>query len=60
MQAEKIRSWRPWQSSTGPKTDEGKQTASMNARKHGGYSAEMIALRRMLREHDKMLKWMIQ
>lgn len=55
MQAEKIRGWKPWQSSTGPKTDEGKQTASMNAWKHGVYSKETQALIRLLKAYDKAL-----
>ena len=31
-QAEAIRRWKPWERSTGPKSDEGKRVASQNAR----------------------------
>lgn len=34
-QAELIRQWQPWKSSTGPKTIEGKTVASKNAVKEG-------------------------
>lgn len=34
-QAELIRTWRPWESSTGPKTDGGKAAVSANAYKGG-------------------------
>jgi len=34
-QAELIRSWKPWEKSTGAKTDKGKAKSSMNA--HRGY-----------------------
>ncbi|MDD2934720.1 MAG: hypothetical protein PHO76_12625 [Methylotenera sp.] len=48
-QAELIRSWKPWQSATGPKTLTGKSVASMNADK--GYQWTQIhALRRLLRK----------
>lgn len=35
---------KPWESATGPKTDMGKSTASDNARKHGAYDADILAL----------------
>lgn len=34
-QAEAIRRWKPWEKSTGPKTEEGKARVSLNAWKHG-------------------------
>lgn len=34
-QAELIRRWRPWERSTGPRTEEGKQAVSRNAWKGG-------------------------
>lgn len=34
-QAEAIRGWKPWERSTGPKTEAGKTASSMNAEKHG-------------------------
>ena len=42
QQAERIRDWRPWEHSTGPRTAEGKAAASRNGWK-GGH-------REMLRE----------
>ena len=47
-QAELIRQWQPWASSTGPKTTEGKARSSRNAYK-GGYLQELRALNRELR-----------
>ncbi len=35
-QAERIKQWRPWERSTGPKTPEGKRIVSRNARKTNG------------------------
>ena len=34
-QAAAIRRWKPWQQSSGPKTEAGKASASQNAFKHG-------------------------
>lgn len=34
-QSELIRTWKPWEQSTGAKTDEGKAKSSLNALKHG-------------------------
>ena len=34
-QAEKIRTWKPWQQATGPRTPDGKATTSRNANKGG-------------------------
>jgi hypothetical protein len=44
-QAEKIRRWKPWENSTGPKTLEGKERAKMNAFKNGLHTAEHQLLR---------------
>jgi len=41
-QAEAIKRWKPWEQSTGPKTDEGKAEAAQNATKHGLRSAEWL------------------
>lgn len=54
-QAEKIRSWQPWQHSTGPKTEEGKETSKMNACISGAYSAEIKKLKGALRDHNKIV-----
>jgi len=34
-QSEAIKRWKPWEKSTGPKTEEGKDSCSVNAIKHG-------------------------
>jgi hypothetical protein len=34
-QAEAIKRWKPWEKSTGPRTDAGKAEAAQNAMKHG-------------------------
>lgn len=34
-QALAIHRWKPWESSTGPRTDEGKEKVAQNARRHG-------------------------
>ncbi len=47
-QAEAIRRWKPWEKSTGPKTEKGKESAKMNAFKHGGYSRSRLACQRAL------------
>ena len=47
-QAELIRTWKPWEKSTGAKTAKGKVRSRMNAQKHGGYSAIMKELKKVL------------
>ena len=47
-QAALIQGWKPWEQSTGPKTEAGKRAASTNARKHGMRSAEWTELTRQL------------
>lgn len=54
-QAEAIRRWAPWQQSTGPKTDEGKQVAAANSLKHGMRSAEAIEERKAISDLMKAL-----
>jgi hypothetical protein len=55
-QAELIRSWQPWQHSTGATTAHGKAKAKMNALKHGAYSEEMRMMMQALREQRDSLK----
>ncbi len=52
-QAELIRSWRPWASSTGPRSLEGKERVSRNAWK-GGHRAELRELSKMVNEHVRL------
>jgi hypothetical protein len=47
QQAERIRAWKPWEQSTGPRSPEGKATASRNAWK-GGHRALLRELSRAL------------
>ena len=49
-----IQTWKPWERSTGPKTQNGKQLSARNALKHGMRSAahlgEVRKLNTLLRE----------
>ena len=54
-QAELIQQWKPWQQSTGPKTEVGKTRVSSNAFK-GGTRAQFAELRRTLREQAQALR----
>ena len=56
-QSEQIKSWKPWEKSTGAKTHEGKNKSKMNALKHGcrsevfrKFDASMADYNRMMRE----------
>ena len=57
-QAELIRTWRPWERATGPKSPEGKAVAARNAYK-GGIGAELRRLRAqinaLLREQRELV-----
>lgn len=48
-QAEAIRTWRPWEKATGPRTQEGKEKVARNPFK-GGLRDEMRAVSKLLRE----------
>jgi hypothetical protein len=48
-QAELIRGWRPWESSTGPRTVEGKARSRMN-RYRGGNKTKVREFARLVRE----------
>tara|TARA_B100001778_G_C18534253_1_gene605155 strand:+ start:568 stop:774 length:207 start_codon:yes stop_codon:yes gene_type:complete len=48
-QAELIKGWKPWEHSTGAKTNEGKDISKMNAYKHGLRSEGVKAIRRALK-----------
>lgn len=52
-QAQAIRRWKPWEKSTGPKSPEGKQAASMNSTTHG---ATTKAAKAMIREISTLTK----
>lgn len=52
-----IKNWKPWEQSTGPKTDAGKDAASRNAFK-GGWRDQLRELSQLLREQGDDLKAM--
>ncbi len=54
--AKRARDNRPWEKSTGPTTDAGKDVVKNNALKHGGRSAAYRALLKTLNEQEKWLK----
>jgi hypothetical protein len=54
LRAELIKRWRPWEKSTGPKSDEGKARSAQRGFK-GGERALLAALRRILREQENLL-----
>lgn len=55
-QAQWMRENRPWEKSTGPKTDAGKDAAKYNAFKHGARCAALAALLKTLKAQEKWLK----
>ena len=58
-QRELIATWQPWKRSTGAQSEAGKQKVSLNALKHGDYTAAAIeerkALNNLLREFRDVL-----
>lgn len=50
LRAELIRKWKPWEQSTGPKTEEGKAASAGNSWKHGGRALEFREELRWLRD----------
>ena len=48
-QSKLIRTWKPWEKSTGPRSPEGKVKVSLNAYK-GGYRSKLRALARAMRD----------
>ena len=55
-QADLIRTQKPWEKSTGPKTERGKRASSRNATTHGMTSAEAKALMQALYATSRFLK----
>lgn len=55
-QAEMIRSWKPWEQSTGPKTPEGKEACKLNAEKHGMRGFKWQLLKQALKEQEESLE----
>jgi len=54
-QAEMIRQWRPWEKSTGPRTESGKQ-ASARRGYNGGFREMLREVGRALREQRREMK----
>jgi len=55
LKAELIGRWRPWERSTGPRTDIGKAKVARNAFK-GGMRPTLRNLARALRDHARSLR----
>ncbi|NCT40328.1 MAG: hypothetical protein GW778_01525 [Alphaproteobacteria bacterium] len=55
-QAETIRKTQPWKTTSGPKTESGKAATSQNALKSGLHTAEIKALKSVLRLQKTYLK----
>ena len=59
-QSELIRTWRPWERSTGPKTPAGKIACTLNPLRHGLRSAEFLAeakrINKMMRDARGLLR----
>ena len=50
QQRDAIQRWKPWERSTGPKTDDGKRRSAKNSTVTGIHSAENRAIVREIRE----------
>ncbi len=54
-QAKNIRKSKAWESSTGPKTAEGKRICAQNALKHGLFTEQGQSLLRSLKAYEEIL-----
>ncbi len=55
LRAALIRRWKPWENSTGPKSEDGKARSAMRGFK-GGHRAMLREVARVLREQAETLK----
>ncbi len=55
-QAEMIKNWKPWERSTGPKTEPGKEACKLNAEKHGMRGTKWQFLRQALKNQEEFLE----
>ncbi len=55
-QSQLIRSQQPWKHSTGPQTDQGKETSKMNSYKHGARCEKIRMAFSLLAEWKRLLK----
>ena len=56
QQAALIRTWRPWEKSTGPRTDEGKARTARNGDKGGAWRIERDAIRELRQTTNELLR----
>ena len=59
-QAALIRTWRPWEKSTGPRTAEGKAQAATNAQAFHGWTPERAVLRAVIRDQKALMRELMQ
>ena len=55
-QSKLIFNWKPWEKSTGAKSEEGKAKSKMNAYKHGRRAAEIRTAQKMLAEYRRIFR----
>ena len=55
-----IQKWKPWKSSTGAKSPEGKVRSSQNALKHGFRSAKVIANQKEVNQSFRQLEQILK
>ena len=51
-----IHNWRPWEKTTGPKSELGKNRSKMNAYRHGNRCAEVRRIEKALAGHHRVLR----
>ncbi len=54
-QSQIICKWRPWEKSTGAKTEAGKAVSKMNAYKHGGRATAVRKISKIFAQYNKVL-----
>ncbi len=59
-QSQLIQKWKPWKSSTGAKSPEGKVRSSQNALKHGFRSAKVIANQKEVNQSFRQLEQILK
>lgn len=58
-QSKLIQQWKPWNQSTGAKTQKGQSISKMNAYKHGARSADLRRLSKQLADWKRQLNKII-
>jgi len=51
-----IHQWRPWERSTGARTEAGKAISSRNACQPNSFPNQLKAMNKLLREHKQLLR----